>query len=166
MANSEWCRQIGIGACLLVSGCVVLPVPVASSSGPQTSARTNIETATSQRITVGQTTRIDVLLMLGPPDDRRDGDSWFRYRSEGRREGWHFGLLFLWINPLANAYTPEPLRGGGGFTQLGNWEKAKWLVIRFDKTGVVSAVEFGEKECSGDYPAGISTQPCYDEKSH
>ena len=141
-----------------LAGCAIpLPVPVVSPTGLGANFRENIEAGVPQNIKVGESTRVDVLLTLGAPDDRRDEDSWFRYRSVRDRGGIH--VAFFDVVPIL--VPPESLSA----SRTGNWNAAKWILIRFDKSGVVSSVESGERQACLDQPVGtnVFAHPCFDE---
>jgi len=114
--------------CALLSGCAgsVVPLPSYQSAGPVAWARTNIDAQTSSRIAAGQTTRTEVLLMLGEPDGRAPDDSWFTYGSVARLGGVKWAAM----------------------VEYGDWNSSVRLIIRFDTHGVVSATEFSQRDCS------------------
>jgi len=139
-----------------VAGCVVLPVPVIESSALDNDSRGNIEEGAPKEIKIGASTRVEVLLALGAPDDRGDEDSWFRYRSVGPRGGMHVALVEV---PIV---VPPYMSGA---QTVGNWDSAKWIVIRFDKSGVVSSVESGERQACQNQAVGAQyfANPCFDD---
>jgi len=125
---------------VLLSGCVILPVPVERSAGPKPESRTNIEDKPPTGIVVGQTTRTQVLLMLGVPDGRGWDDAWFTYASVAERGGLHW----YYIAVVGLGY------GGGGTTggPIDNWDTSRRLTVRFDANGVVSDVDLAQKNCN------------------
>jgi hypothetical protein len=108
-----------------MSGCAP-PIPVVQAQGPMKSSRTNLDERTSSRIVPKQTTRMQTLLMLGEPDGRGPGDSWFSYGSMAQRGG----VRVIW-----NTYA-------------GDWDYSQRLLIRFDEQAVVSSVQFAQRNCT------------------
>lgn len=144
-----------------LAGCIFLPIPVVESSGLEGGSRSNIEAGMPQDIKVGESTRVDVLLALGAPDDRRDEDSWFRYRSVRTRGGVHPIVVAVPITPAV------PQNWGGQF-DFGNWDSAKWVVVHFDQAGIVSSVESGERQACSNHAYGnlYGAKPCFEEIAH
>lgn len=108
-------------------GCVIIPVPLAGHTGRYK----GIDEETVKFIQIGSTTREDVLLRLGAPDQA--SEEGFEYGTE------KFSWGLLWIvfipNPAGAPGTP-----GGGFL----WGKVRPLIIEFDENSIVKAVRFGE----------------------
>jgi hypothetical protein len=115
--------------CLFLSGCAgwVVPVPVPQSAGPTRSSRANLDERTQDRVIATQTTRTQLLLLLGEPDGRGPEDSWFAYGTVARRGG---------------------IKWEDSFMVHGNPNSSQRLLINFDSQGVVSAVEFTQRDCA------------------
>src|SRR5215469_13361685 len=113
-----------------LAGCVILPIPVARSSGAVATYRSNVDDQVSATLVRGSTTRRQVLLDLGEPDGRGADDRWFTYQSVSRRGGLHW------------AYIIGAEGGGGSIGSIDNWDTARRLTIRFDDRGVVSNIAF------------------------
>jgi hypothetical protein len=128
--------------CGLLQGCVVIPVPVPRSSGPTKSSRVEVSNTLPEQIIAGQTTRAQVLLLLGEPDGRGDLDRWFTYGSRVGRGGVGWALFIA----AGLGY------GGGaaGVAKLGDWNTSRRVIIHFDGAGLVSDVDFAEKNCTED----------------
>jgi len=129
-------RQSVLLTLLLLSGCIALPVPVPQSAGPKPDSRTNIGDKPPAGIVFGETTRTQVLLMLGEPDGRAADDGWFTYGSLAQRGGVHW-LLFV------------ATTGGGGAFPIDDWDTSRRLTVRFDARGVVSGVALDQRNCNG-----------------
>jgi|SRR5262245_9870046 len=124
-------RACGCGLVLagvLLSGCPgpVVPVPVPQLAGPVASSRANVDDKTQDRITAGQTTRTEVLLKLGAPDGRAPDDSWFTYGTVARRGG------VKWY----------------AMSTIGDSNASQRLLVRFDPQGIVSSVDFSQRNCT------------------
>src|SRR5215469_2626292 len=76
----------------LLSGCIAVPVPVSHHAGPEPGSRANIGDAAPPTVVAGRTTRVQVLMNLGEPDGRGEGDSWFTYQSIENRGGVHWAI--------------------------------------------------------------------------
>jgi outer membrane protein assembly factor BamE (lipoprotein component of BamABCDE complex) len=111
-------------------------VPVQRAGTPAADSRADIDATTAPQIVAGHTTRTDVLLMLGEPDGRAANDRWFTYRTRVSRGGWHWAEME--IGPGVVAAMP-----------VGEWDTVRRLLVRFDDSGIVSSVEFREKNCTG-----------------
>jgi hypothetical protein len=121
--------------CGLLEGCVAIPIPVARSSGPVAGSRAEVSKALPEQIVVGHTTRTDVLLLLGEPDGHGYQDRWFAYGSSVGRGGVGWSLFIATY-------------GGAGVAKVGDWETSRRAIIHFDDFGVVSRVDFDEKNCT------------------
>jgi hypothetical protein len=124
----------------LLHGCFAIPVPVSRPSGPAAASRVEVSKTLPEQIVAGQTTRTEVLLLLGEPDGRGDLDRWFTYGSRIGRGGAGWALLWGFGLPYGAAT--------GGIAALGDWETVHRAIIRFDDSGVVSTVDFIEKNCT------------------
>jgi outer membrane protein assembly factor BamE (lipoprotein component of BamABCDE complex) len=123
----------------LLSACIVLPVPVPTSSGAHGGSRASLGTAAPSDIVAGETTRTEVLLKLGEPDVRGLDDRWFSYNSLVGRGGVRWTLVYA---------VGAGGGGTGGANSLGNWDTSSRLTVKFDDRGFVSAVSFDRKDCT------------------
>ena len=114
--------------CGALTGCSgwVIPIPVPHTGAPAKESRTNLDAQTPDTLTAGQTTRTQVLLMLGEPDGRGPADGWFTYGSVTQRPGIH------WVGP----------------TYIGDWDVSRRLLVRFDPAGIVATVEYSTRDCT------------------
>lgn len=101
----------------LLSGCPEVWLPA-----PDPQSRDEITEGAKRDIEVGKTTRIDVLLALGEPDQRASDDSWFTY---GWKRSWAVGLY-----PVA----------------VGE-ETVNRLTISFNENGIVSKADLERHKC-------------------
>src|SRR5271168_2510161 len=124
--------------CGILHGCLILPIPVPRSSGPVAGSRAEVSKTLPEQVKAGETTRTDVLLLLGEPDGRGDLDRWFTYGSRVGRGG--VGWELLWM--VGPGYG-----GTGGTIKLDDWEKVRRATIQFNAAGVVSQVVFEEYHC-------------------
>ena len=129
----------GVLCCGILHGCLILPIPVPRSSGPIAGSRAEVSNTLPEQVKAGETTRTDVLLLLGEPDGRGDLDRWFTYGSRVGRGG--VGWELLWAVGAGNS-------GIGGSVKLGDWERVRRATIQFDAAGVVSQVYFEERNCT------------------
>jgi len=113
-------------------------VPVPRTSGPVADSRIEVPKTLPDQIVAGQTTRADVLRLLGEPDGRGHLDGWFTYGSHIERGG--VGWLALYGGP----------GGGGGVAKMGDWETVRRATIHFDDEGVVTNVDVTEQNCTQD----------------
>ena len=125
----------GLGLCVVLSvigtGCLPVPVPF-TWYGQQ--SRTNVDEAAAKVIIPGQTTKEEVVLMLGGPDE---------VSPDGR------SLIYRWAKVkflLIQAVAP-PL----GIPKV---EKQYQLLITFDENGVVM-----QREVQGSYTPFPNAQP-------
>jgi hypothetical protein len=93
-----------------------------------------------EHLVVGQTTRTQVLLVLGEPDGGAVDESWFVYGTIERRGG----LRWAWVAAVGAGYGAGA--AGGGL--LGNWDSSRRLIIRFDANGVVSDTSIEQRNCT------------------
>ena len=103
--------------CALLHGCIVIPVPVARSSGPTDSSRAEVSNTLPEQIVSGRTTRTEVLLLLGEPDGRGDLRPLvhLRFARRARRRG--LGVVHCGRGGLR--------RRGRGVEKLGNWNTSR-----------------------------------------
>lgn len=139
-------RHILTLACLAVStqmlvGC---PVPLPSGGYEETS-RANIPAARPDWIVEGTTTRADVILRLGSPDEEARDSSWIGYLSS-RHEG---GVVFV-----------VPVLGGFGTPLAVESYNERRLVLWLDKRNTVSKVLFEVTPCSRQSVERIKSGPC------
>jgi hypothetical protein len=148
-ATAGACLMLGCG---VLHGCIVLPVPVPRSSGPAANSRAEISKSLPEQIVAGETTRREVLLLLGEPDGRGDKDRWFTFGSTVGRGGIGWSLFYA----VGGGYG-----GTAGATKMGDWETVRRATIRFDDDGIASKVDFEEKNCTTERDA-IGNQKCPD----
>lgn len=110
----------------LLSGC---PIPI--PAGYASSSRENIGPELSEMIVAGETTRADILLLIGEPDRAADDESWMVYKSTYGKGG----VLFV-------------LAAGGGAGGVGS-EKVqhRYLIVEFDANGRVESANFMDESC-------------------
>jgi hypothetical protein len=101
---------------LLMSGCVVVPIP-ANRLDP--AVRSNVTPQTVNHLGAGDVSRAEVLLQLGEPDEVSQEERQFRYHTE--RVKWDV----LWL--LSGGYSAT-----GGDIEV---KKLYDLVLRFDDRG-------------------------------
>jgi outer membrane protein assembly factor BamE (lipoprotein component of BamABCDE complex) len=128
-----------VALCGDLSGCIILPIPVARRSGDITNYRSNIGAQSPTPLVQGSTTRRQVLFDLGEPDGRGTGDQWFTYQSVSRRGGLHW------------AFIAGSEGGGGGIGSIDNWDTARRLTIRFDERGTVVSFAVDQKNCTNSF---------------
>lgn len=128
-------RQLGVCACATVVCCGVLsaciPIPIPRPSGPIAESRTPIGEQSLSKVVPKETTRTEVLLLLGEPDGRGPNDRWMVYTSVAGigGVGWADVLIVKEVG-LDRTYM------------------VRRVAIEFDDFGVVSAVESEAKTCS------------------
>ena len=111
-----------------LAGCIPFATPALLDS----SSRGDITIAAQQKLEVGRTTRVDVLLALGEPDGRAVDDSWFAYGSARSSEVGAFAFLIV---------------SGFGFEHVST--EVSRLIVRFDARGVVSSADLDRSKCGG-----------------
>ena len=126
-----------VSGLFFLGGC--LPVPVLPF-GDRDGSRQNITDQVPDFIAVGKTTRADVLLTLGEPDQKTDNDERFQYvrASEDGGVGFMFGGA-----------------GRGGLT--GVPVTIRVLSVSFDGNGVVSGAQ-ARRFVTRDFGPHISPQ--------
>jgi outer membrane protein assembly factor BamE (lipoprotein component of BamABCDE complex) len=133
-----------LAAALLLSGCP-FPVP------PHYQAtRENLEDRVPSFIKAGETTREDVLMVMGEPDAVAIDDTWIEYGSAYSQGGVGF------VMAAGNT-------AGGVLVQAVRYRR---LVIRFDARGIVAFTEMESRTCPG-YAGAIGDKsgesyPCLD----
>lgn len=130
----------------LASALTACPIPL--PSGYEADSRENLPAAPLDWITVGATTREQVLLELGEADgEGRDG-SWLAYGSAYSKGGVAFVVL----------------AGGSGAGGGGEKIEYRRLVVSFDEGGRVASVDLVTRECWESIVAmgssGTRTPPC------
>ena len=115
---------------LILSGCVVVPVPELPR-GYMAETRTNLAPQQPQAIEAGRSARADVLLALGAPDLQGPDERWFVYFST-RHKG---GVMFAVGTPFA----------GGLAGEIASHEN-RTLVVRFSDQGLVECIAFNQYE--------------------
>lgn len=104
-----------------------MPLP----SGYEATSRENVPAEPLDWITVGVTTRTDVLLKLGEADGAAPDGSWLAYGSAYS----HGGLVLVFAAGSSAA------AGGGQSVEY------RRLIISFDTTGLVTAIDFVTRDC-------------------
>jgi len=117
-----------VGLCLLLwatcTGCIIIPTNYYTSD-----SRKNVQEETTSTIIPGQTTKRDIFLALGEPDE---------VSPDGRRLVYHWSKVYaVWAMGMAS---PSGASGGAG--TIG---RKYDLIITFDGTDVVSQREFQGK---------------------
>lgn len=126
-----------------LAGC---PVPL--PSGYQAASRENVPAEPLDWLTVGVTTRTDVLLKLGEADGAAPDGSWLAYGSAYS----HGGLLLV--------------MAAGGSAAAGGGQSVEYrrLIVSFDAGGLVTAVDFITRDCweaiFGAGSSGGQSAPC------
>ena len=134
-APRRWQALLGTCTAALLSGCIMVPVPYSHHAGPEAGSRANVGDAAPPTVVRGETTRVQVLMKLGEPDGRGDGDSWFNYESIENRGG----VQWLAAGAVVNTV---------GAISLGNWDVSRRLTIRFSADGTVSDVSLQQTKCN------------------
>lgn len=139
------------GTVLVLSGC---PIPILS--GYERDSRENVPASAPEILRQGESTREDVLMLLGEPDAIALDESWIEYGSR-----YSLGGLYVFI----------PAGNGGGV--LGT-ERIRYrrLIIEFDQAGVIIKVIMEKATCfenaagvfamDSNEGAGVSSKPCLD----
>lgn len=122
MKTGAWVRICAASSVLLL-GSACVPIPVLPF-GDRAGFRQNIDGTVPDFIVPGQTTRADVLLLLGEPDRREADDTHFLYIRE-TEEG---GVAFM---------VGGAMRGG----IVGTPVTIRLLQLNFDRGGVVTDVQ-------------------------
>jgi len=131
-------RALCLLAILMLAGCVPIPIP---ATGDREDSRQNIADGVPDFIVAGQTTRADVLLALGDPDQRAEDDRCFLYLRTSD-EG---GIAFVY--------------GGGGRGGItGQPVTFRMLTVTFDERGVVDAVR-AETRVQRDFGPHLTKPP-------
>ena len=110
---------------LLLTGCVPIPVP---PLGDRAGSRGNLTDQVPEFIVIGKTSRVEVLLVLGEPDQTTDNDRQFIYRRLSE-EG---GIAFMY-------------GGGGRGGVTGVPVTLRVLSLNFSENGVVSNARVGKR---------------------
>jgi outer membrane protein assembly factor BamE (lipoprotein component of BamABCDE complex) len=122
-ANRNLIVAAVIAGCGLMAGC---PAPL-FHVGYDPGSRGNLPASQPEWIVAGTTSREEILLRLGTPDEQARDGRWIGYRSS-HHEG---GVMFL-VPPIllaAETYT------------------ARRLVVWVDDRGIVTKADFAQKEC-------------------
>jgi len=120
----------------LLPGCVVIPVPVRHI--PQRDFERNVDEHSTLPLTIGRTTRKEVLLSLGQPDGVMDGERRFFYTADATKEGVTWRFIIIAASPSAGAGAmalPDETSGPQSY------EKYR-LTIWFDEKGIVRDHKF------------------------
>jgi hypothetical protein len=119
----------GVVCCGVLSACI--PIPIPRPSGPIAESRTPMGGQSLSKVVPKETTRTEVLLLLGEPDRRGPNDRWILYTSVAG------------IGGVGWADVPIVKEVG-----LDRTYTVRRVTIEFDDLGVVSAVESEVKTCS------------------
>lgn len=126
MKGSKRIRSAVLASVLLVlTGCVPIPVP---PMGDWAGSRRNLSDQVPEFIVIGKTTRAEVLLVLGEPDQTTDNDRQFIYRRLSQ-EG---GIAFMY-------------GGGGRGGVTGVPVTLRVLSLNFNENGAVSDARVGKR---------------------
>jgi outer membrane protein assembly factor BamE (lipoprotein component of BamABCDE complex) len=111
----------------------------------------NLGDSVPEWLVVGQTTRQEVLLVLGEPDGPAYNEEWYGYITVRRLGGIGFGGI----------------SDGGGFDVRLKVVRFRRLLVRFDAAGVVSEASFitarcGESSLNTSGGGDWTTKPCLD----
>jgi hypothetical protein len=132
-----------LAAMLVLAGC---PIPL--PAGYEASSRENVPAEPLDWVTVGVTSRQDVLLKLGEADGEASDGSWLAYGSAYSKGGVLF-VLFA---------------GGGAAGAGGERVEYRRLIISFDDRGRVSAIDPVTRDCwesiFGMGSSGAQSPPC------
>jgi hypothetical protein len=138
-----------LAATLILVGC---PIPL--PAGYESSSRENVSTVPLDWLTVGVTTREDVLLRLGEADGEAPDGSWLAYGSAYSKGGVVF-VLFA---------------GGSAAGAGGERIEYRRLIASFDDRGVLSAIDTVSRNCwesvFGMGSVGGQSPPCLEVGSH
>jgi len=126
--NWRWCRSLALAALVSnMTGCIILPVPVSYHTH---GSRKNLRSEDTQWLVPGQTTRAQVVLRLGEPDEIEDDDSRLVYR-------WEKIYLQVWV-AVGGGYS-----GAAGPTDYG---RDYALELTFDLRGALINQALHESE--------------------
>lgn len=143
-------NALGLLRCgaLLAASLVLVGCPIPLPAGYEASSRENVPAEPLDWITVGMTTREDVLLKLGEADGEAPDGSWLAYGAAYAKGGVVF-VLFA---------------GGSAAGAGGERVEYRRLIVSFDDRGVVSAVDSVSRDCwesiFGMGSAGVQSPPC------
>ena len=118
--------------CVIEMGCLPVPVPF-TWYGQQ--SRTNVDEAAARIIIPGQTTKEEVVLKLGGPDE---------VSSDGRALIYRWAKVKFLLIPMGYAPLPE----------IPKVQKQYQLLITFDEHGIVT-----KREVQGRYTSFPKAQP-------
>ena len=113
-----------VGFCVtlgaMCAGCIIIPTDYHTPD-----SRTNVREETTITIIPGQTTKEDIFLALGEPDE---------VSPDGRQLVYHWNKVkAIWV-VVPGPGPPTSFGGGGGSGQL---KKEYYLIITFDERGAV-----------------------------
>lgn len=127
MSSHAYWSIAGAGsAALLLAGC---PIPI--PPGYDRDSRENVAATAPEAIKAGETTREDVLMLLGEPDVVAIDESWIAYASTYTSGG-------LAVLVAAGS--------GAGVVGTANMRYRR-LIIEFDPLGATTALVFESKRC-------------------
>ncbi len=116
---TAWLMSAALLLLLVGSGCLVVPIP---SNRADPAARRNVSAGSGSALAVGQTTREQVLLKLGEPDEVSADEHRYRYHTE--RVMWDVIVIAAGSTTAA-----------GGDIEV---RKQADLIVEFDDHGIVS----------------------------
>ena len=122
--------------------------PVPFKSGYSDTSRQNLSADSARQLAIGVSTRQDVLIRLGEPDQSAPDESWFIYGSTYGQGGIVFVLF------------------AGGSAAGAGWEKMEYrrLLVTFDERGLLTNADFRSEECLegmvGVAQGGARSGPC------
>jgi hypothetical protein len=108
---------------LFTAGCIAVPTPAKHKVRGQSFSET------SPPLTIGKTTREEILNSLGPPAVIWESENVFIYHWDDSRSAW---LVLI----------PNPDTGWGGYPR--NW-KSKFCLLRFDDEGLLTDKKIGDR---------------------
>ena len=143
-------HALGVLRCgaLLAATLVLVGCPIPLPARYESSSRENLPAEPLDWVTVGVTTREDVLLKLGEADSEAPDGSWLAYGSVYSKGGVVFVLF------------------AGGSAAGGGSERVEYrrLIVSFDDRGVVSAIDTVSQDCwegiIGIGSSGARSPPC------
>jgi outer membrane protein assembly factor BamE (lipoprotein component of BamABCDE complex) len=117
-----------LAAAAATSGCLIVPIP---RSVEEEGIRATIGREELAFVHTGETTRREVLLTLGEPDDtQQQGQYYSCYVVGASRTDVHWGV-----------FIPAPGGGGAGASGVLRSGSRDFLLLRFDAAGVVQKVK-------------------------
>jgi len=133
----DFVRSVALGftLCVAISGCAL---PYVSERVPPSDYDRDIDLQTRLHLEVGKTTRKDVLVALGGPDEVLDNEHVFIYEAKTTEGAWLWNLLIIFAVPGGGGAWKGPIGAEGAEF----WGRR--LVINFDNAGVVTSYDIGD----------------------